>query len=144
MNVVGAANAEALAARVQPRAASAVPIRFIERLLLIEEGGSYAVLFDSTISMQPLEERQRKIGGRVGRFEAVRHARPSLEPEQPQLGRDPSGRREASAAATGREHSVARHDDRTGVTSKRLSDRAGSARIAAERSHFPVGARMAR
>ena len=66
---------------------------------------------------------------------------PALELQQPQLGCQAAGCREAAAAATGCQHPVTGHDDRKWVAAEGLTDRARLVSIPAPRGQFAVGER---
>jgi len=58
----------------------------------------------------------------------------TFDREQSKLGRDSTVRREAADSAAGREHAMARHDDRKRITSERLANRARPRRSRSGRS----------
>ena len=99
------------------------------------------------------DARQRRVGcahvrDRDARVEAERAVaveerelvgRPrAFDGEHAELRRDAAARREAPRRAARREHAVARHDDREGVSPEGLPHRAGQALVAEARRHLAV------
>src|SRR5262249_28866305 len=75
--------------------------------------------------------------GRIARARAV-------DREEPQLGRDAAVGGQAAGLAPGREHAMARHDERERVSSERLPDVARQPPFAEPRRDLPVRERGAR
>ena len=90
-------------------------------------------------------KRRRRGGAASGRSIEQRRAarlRP-LDRQQAQLGAHAAGRGKSAGLAAGRQHAVARHDDRERILPKRLRDVARQTAIAQPLGDLAIGQRRA-